>query len=78
MKNTKKLISVLLVALLLISTAVVAAVSAGAAETLASVYQTNPNGQYGKQATITIDGSVNDWSEDMMIARGAAWDCPNH
>ena len=78
MKNTKKLISILLVALLLISTAVVAAVSAGAAETLASVYQTNPNGQYGKQATITIDGSVNDWSEDMMIARGAAWDCPNH
>ena len=37
-------------------------------------YATNPNGSVGKQATITIDGSYNDWSEDMIIAQGLAND----
>ncbi len=37
-------------------------------------YATNPNGSVGKQATITIDGNYNDWSEDMIIAQGLAND----
>ncbi len=44
---------------------------------LANVYKTNPTG-LGKQATITIDGDASDWSEDMLIAQGAAWDVANH
>lgn len=79
MNTKKKLISILLVAALLITTIVVACVPASAATgTLASYYKTNPDGKVGKQATITIDGDASDWSEDMMIAQGAAWDCPNH
>jgi len=39
-------------------------------------YATNPNGSVGKQATITIDGNYNDWSEDMIIAQGLANDSP--
>ncbi len=41
-------------------------------------YGTNPDGMVGKRATITIDGSFSDWSEDMLIAQGAAWDVANH
>ena len=44
-----------------------------AAET-AGIYATNPNGNVGKKASITIDGSFSDWSEDMLIAQGAACD----
>ncbi len=78
MNTKKKMISILLVAALLITTIVVACVPASAATgTLASYYKTNPDGKVGKQATITIDGDASDWSEDMMIAQGAAWDCPN-
>lgn len=39
-------------------------------------FGTNPNGGFGKNATITIDGSFDDWSEDMMIAKGVANDDP--
>lgn len=39
----------------------------------ASHYATNPNG-YGKCANITIDGSFNDWTGDMLIAQGVAND----
>lgn len=41
-------------------------------------YGTNPDGKVGKKATITIDGDASDWSEDMLIAQGAAWDVANH
>ena len=44
---------------------------------LSSYYQTNGKG-VGKEKTITIDGDASDWSEDMMIAQGAAWDVANH
>ena len=77
MKNTKKMISVLLVAMLLITTVMTSGLSVSAAGALASHYGTNPSG-FGKQSTITVDGSFSDWSEDMLIARSAAWDCPNH
>ena len=77
MRKTKRFISVLLCVLMLITMAVVIPASA-ATGTLASIYKTNPDGKTGKQATITIDGDAGDWSEDMMIAQGAAWDCPNH
>lgn len=45
------------------------------AETIGK-YATNPNG-VGKRATITIDGSHSDWSDDMLIAQGAGWDVAN-
>ena len=47
----------------------------GAAET-GGLYATNPSG-FGKEATITIDGSFSDWSEDMLIAQCGAWDIAN-
>ena len=40
------------------------------------MYATNPSG-VGKEATITIDGSFSDWSEDMLIAQCGAWDIAN-
>lgn len=47
----------------------------GAAET-GGLYATNPSG-VGKEATITIDGSFSDWSDDMLIAQCGAWDIAN-
>lgn len=46
------------------------------ANQLASIYKTNPNGDksVGKEKTITIDGDASDWSEDLLIAQGAAND----
>ena len=44
---------------------------------LASQYKTNPTG-VGKEKTITIDGDASDWSDDLLIAQGAAWDVANH
>ena len=49
-----------------------AAVDAGAES--AGIYATNPDGKKGKKATIKIDGDFSDWSEDMLIAQGAACD----
>ena len=46
------------------------------AATLDGHYGTNPNNGVGKNATITVDGSFNDWSEDMIIAKGVANDDP--
>ena len=45
---------------------------ATAAET-AGIYSTNGKG-FGKKKTISIDGDFSDWSEDMLIAQGAACD----
>lgn len=45
----------------------------GAAES-AGIYATNPNGQVGEKATISIDGDFSDWSESMLIAQSAACD----
>lgn len=45
-----------------------------AAKELASIYKTNPDGNVGKEKTITIDGDASDWSSDMLIAQGAAND----
>ena len=44
-----------------------------AAETDA-YYATNPENKVGKKASIEIDGSFSDWSDDMLIAQGAAFD----
>ena len=77
-KSTKKIVSAALSAMMLmgcVSTGL--SVSASTGE-LCSKYATNPNGQVGKQKTITIDGDASDWSEDMLIAQGAAWDVANH
>ena len=49
---------------------------ATAAETRGK-YATNPNGVC-KEKTITIDGDASDWSDDMLIAQGAAWDIANN
>lgn len=77
MRNSKRFISVLLCALMLITTVTVTSVAAST-ETLCSKYATNPGGKVGVQKTITVDGSASDWSEDMMIAQGAAWDVANN
>ena len=77
MKNTKKWISVLLAALLLVSVATAAGISASAtAGTLTSYYATNPDGKVGVQKTITMDGSISDWDSSMLIAQGTANDDP--
>ena len=46
------------------------------APALDGYYSTNPNGQVGKQASITIDGSISDWDSSMLIAQGVANDDP--
>lgn len=76
MKNTKKLISLLLAAMLLITTVAAASVSVSATGTLASYYKTNPNNQFGKQKTITVDGAISDWDSTMLVAQGTANDDP--
>lgn len=38
------------------------------------IYSTNPRNQFGREATIVIDGDPSDWSDDMMIAQGSAND----
>ncbi len=38
------------------------------------IYSTNPNNQFGHEATITIDGDPSDWSDDLIIAQGSAND----
>lgn len=77
MRNSKKVMSLALVLVMLL-TAFASVLSVSAAEALASYYSTNPDGKVGVQKTITIDGNASDWSEDMMIARSAAWDVANH
>ncbi len=46
------------------------------APALGGYYATNPNGQVGKQASITIDGNISDWDSSMLIAQGVANDDP--
>ncbi len=46
------------------------------APALDGYFSTNPNGQVGKQANITIDGSISDWDSSMLIAQGTANDDP--
>lgn len=78
MKNTNKIISIVLVLMMLvISVSAVVTVNASSGK-LCDYYATNPNNQAGARKTITIDGSFSDWSEDMLIAQGAAWDVANH
>ena len=48
--------------------------AAGTAAESDGMYATNPNNGVGKEATIKIDGDFSDWSEDMLIAQGAAGD----
>ncbi|MDO4420219.1 MAG: hypothetical protein Q4B92_07660, partial [Ruminococcus sp.] len=84
MKRSKRLLSLLLAVMVLLTTVVSATMvstSAAGIENSAlcsEYYATNPNGQVGKQATITIDGDFSDWSSDMLVAKGAAWDVANH
>ncbi len=80
-KKAKKFTSIILAVMLVVSCFAVfpfTSSAAAAGTTLPSVYATNPDGKVGKQASITIDGSFSDWSEDMLIAKGAAWDVANH
>lgn len=39
-------------------------------------YATNPDLQFGKNKTITVDGDVSDWDSSMIIAQGVANDDP--
>ena len=80
MKSTKKLISILIAVMMLMSCVSSAAFTTVNASTnkLCDVYSTNPDGKVGVKKTITIDGDCSDWSSDMLIAQGAAWDVANH
>ncbi len=78
MKSTRRAISIILSVLMLmtcVSTALTVSASTG---DLCDKYATNPNSNVGKKKTITIDGDFSDWSSDMLIAQGAAWDVANH
>lgn len=85
-KNSKKIISIILALLMAVSccSAMLFTVNAATTEAessgadLPSKYATNPGGKIGVKKTITIDGSFSDWSEDMLIAQGTAWDVANH
>lgn len=78
MKFSKKAVSVLLAAAMLVSVLAVSFTVNASTGTLASnYYATNPDGKVGVQKTITIDGSASDWDESMLIAQGAAWDVAN-
>lgn len=78
MKITRKLTSVLIVVMLLVSCFYASFTVDASTGTLCSKYATNPGNKVGVQKTITIDGSFSDWSEDMLIAQGTAWDVANH
>lgn len=81
MKLTRKLLSLILAILILVSCTCVAGLSASAAGsgTLPTkYYSTNGGNKVGVQKTITIDGNASDWTEDMKIAQGGAWDIANH
>ncbi len=87
MKLTKRMMSVMLAVLMIVSGACVAGMQASAADgksaagagTLpAKYYSTNGGGKVGVKKTIKIDGDASDWSEDMKIAQSAAWDVANH
>ena len=79
MNKARKIVSVLLSALMLTSSAATAiTANASTGGTLCDKYATNPGGNVGKQGSITIDGNMSDWSSDMLIAQGAAWDVANH
>ena len=82
-KKSKKIISIVLALMMVISCFTVLTVNAATTDevtssALASVYQTNPNGAKGKNATISIDGSFSDWTADMKIAQSGAWDVANN
>ena len=51
--------------------AILASAYSGKTESRA-LFATNPDNGVGQSATMTIDGSFTDWSEDMMIARNGA------
>ncbi len=78
MKSTRKAISVILTVLMLITCVSVSFTVNASTGTLCDKYATNPQGKIGVKKTITIDGSYSDWSSDMLIAQGAAWDVANH
>lgn len=80
MKKANKLISAVLSALITVSAvSVPLTANASSKELCTKYYQTNPGGKSGlANKTISIDGSANDWSEDMLIAQGAAWDVANN
>lgn len=78
MKSTKKIVSIILTVLMLMSCVSVTFTVNASTGTLCDYYATNPNNKVGVQKTIKIDGDASDWSEDMLIAQGAAWDVANH
>ena len=78
MKSTRKFISILLAVLMLISCVSASFTVNASTGVLSDYYATNPDNKAGVKKTITIDGDFSDWSTDMLIAQGAAWDVANH
>ncbi len=78
MKSTRKFISILLAVLMLISCVSASFTVNASTGVLSDYYANNPDNKVGVKKTITIDGDFSDWSTDMLIAQGAAWDVANH
>ena len=78
MKNTKKIVSIVLAVIMLVTAIPMSLTAYASTGVLCSKYATNPDSKVGVQKTITIDGNASDWSEDMLIAQGAAWDIANN
>ena len=78
MKSTRKAISIILAVLMLVTCVSVSFTVNASTSALCDKYATNPQGKIGVKKTITIDGSFSDWSSDMLVAQGAAWDVANH
>lgn len=79
MKSAKKIVSVFLSVMMVVTCISVSfTVNASTGNLCSKYYATNPQNKVGIKKTITIDGDASDWSEDMLIAQGAAWDVANH
>ena len=79
----KKVLSLILVLVMVISAVTVVSFSTaakiaptGGDPVTTTDISTNPNGNVGQSASITVDGSVSDWSSSMLIAQGVANDDP--
>lgn len=80
----KKILSLLLALLIIVSAFNFLALSSSAqvattgeaSNPLGLYCATNPNGQCGKNKTMTIDGKITDWDSSMLIAQGVCNDDP--
>ncbi len=76
MKNAKKIVSIFLSVMMLITCISVSFTVNASTETLNKNYATNPDNKVGIKKTISVDGDISDWDSSMLIAQAAANDDP--